>query len=364
MARHPIDSLLHLDRGAMTLVGDYLAVKPGESVLITADTETDQEAVQAIFRAVLALGAAPSLLTIPQVPYQGGLADPYLPPTLGPAALSCDVWIDLTFPYLAGAHVYEAALATKRVRYFLGGDTGSGGIARMFGTVDLDQYFAIYGKLEQVFSDAVGKMARITDPLGTDLSFEIGKPGFLKPRRCEKPGSYLVPGSCTLFPVLESVRGKVCFTAVFHEYFSHLSEPLVVDVDGKIQKVSGPTDHRLILDRALRRAGNGEYGNIIHLTYGMNPAARLTGKSFIEDARVMGNNAVGMGLPWWVPGGGENHPDGVVSNQSIWIDGEAIVRDGVIVGPKSVADLAYTLVPAVHGKGRAKEQERPVPQTA
>jgi 2,5-dihydroxypyridine 5,6-dioxygenase len=364
MANNPVDSLVHLDRGAMALVGDYLAVKKGESVLITADTETDTAAVQAVFRAVRALCATPSLLTIPQVPYQGGLADPYLPSTLGPAAKSCDVWIDLTFPYLAGAHVYEEALATKRVRYFLGGDTGAGGIARLFGTVNLDEYFALYGKLEQFISDSVGKKARITDPIGTDVSFEIAKPGFLKPRRCEKPGSYLVPGSCTLFPVLESVCGTICFTAVFHEYFCHLSEPLVVKVDGKIQEVAGPAHHRLVLDRALRRAGNGEYGNIIHFTYGMNPAARMTGKSFIEDARALGNNAVGMGLPWWVPGGGENHPDGVVSNQSIWIDGEQIVRDGVLVGPKAVAELAHTLVPAVHGKTRPVEDGQPVPQPA
>ena len=120
---------------------------------------------------------------------------------------------------------------------------------------------------------------------------------------------------------LESVQGKVCFVSVFHEYFTELADVITLTVDGRIREVKGGGVDRLVLDRALLRAGGGQYGYLIHFTYGMNPAARRTGRSFIEDSRVIGNNAVGMGLPWWMPGGGENHPDAVLSKQSIWIDG-------------------------------------------
>jgi hypothetical protein len=99
------------------------------------------------------------------------------------------------------------------------------------------------------------------------------------------------------------------------------------------------------MDRALKRAGGGEYGYIIHFTHGIHPAARATGKSFIEDMRVTGNDAVGMGLPWWIPGGGENHPDAILFQQSIWIDGNKIVEDGAIVGPPPLAKLADELRP-------------------
>ncbi|MDB5798258.1 MAG: hypothetical protein JWP36_2160 [Paucimonas sp.] len=348
-AAGPSDSLVNLERGALALAGDYMAIKAGESVLITADSETDPVAVQALFRAVAALGATPSVLTFPQVPYQGALADPYLPRTLGAAVKGCDVWLDLTFPYIAGAHVYEEAMAAKQVRYLLAGDLGAGGIARLFG-IDLDLFFSIFGQLEKLFSESVGKTIRITDALGTDVEFTLAKPAYLKPRRADKPGSYLVPGTCTLFPELESVRGTIFFSAIFHEYFTSLPDPVSIKVDGKIKEVKGPTLHRLVLDRALRRAGNGDYGNIIHFTYSMNPGARLTGRSFIEDSRVMGNNAVGMGLPWWVPGGGENHPDGVLGNQSIWIEGEAIIIDGIVVAPADIAKRMPELVPGVYGK--------------
>ena len=73
-------------------------------------------------------------------------------------------------------------------------------------------------------------------------------------------------------------------------------------------------------------------------------AARFHGGSFIESIRAPGNNAVGLGIPWWEPGGGENHPDAVVTMQSMWIGGEQIVRDGVLVPPE-LAKLEAAIEP-------------------
>ena len=65
---------------------------------------------------------------------------------------------------------------------------------------------------------------------------------------------------------------------------------------------------------------------------------------------AIGNNAVGLGIPWWEPGGGENHPDAVVSMQSMWIDGEQIVHDGRIVGPARLVTLERELHAGPNGK--------------
>lgn len=335
-----------LDRAADSLV-DYIGTKAGDSVVITVDTSTDQRAIDAIFRRVLAANARAVVLTMPRLPYQGALADPYVPPAVGPAVKNSDVWIDLTFPYMAGCHVHDEATRDGKAKYLLGGDMGSEGLFRLFGAVDLDKYFEILRPFEQVLTSKKGHDVRITDRLGTDVSFKLADPPFGKPRRAEKPGTYLVPGSCTMFPDLESVKGTLKFSAIFHEYFTTLSEPLTVHVDGKIREIEGAGADRLLLDRALKRAGGGEYGFIIHFTYGMNPGARATGHSFIEDSRVMGNNAVGMGLPWWMPGGGENHPDAVLSKQSIWIDGEQVVRDGLPIASE-LTGPAKDLVPLPH----------------
>ncbi|HXQ21854.1 MAG TPA: hypothetical protein VN812_09270 [Candidatus Acidoferrales bacterium] len=334
-----------LARAADTLVRDYMAVQPDETVLITADTRTDMTAVEAVLNSAETAGARPAVMMTKQLPFQGALADPYINPALAAAVMGCDVWLDFTFPYLAGSRVEDEAVKQGRLRYFLGGDTTSDGMVRLFGKVDLDRYYAVHRAFDELVVGAIGKTVRITNALGTNVSFALAKPGFVKPRRADKPGMYLVPGSCTMFPAPESVRGVIHVGAAFHEYFTPLATPLTIQVDGKIRDVTGGGADRRVMDRALKRAGGGEYGYIIHFTHGIHPAARATGKSFIEDMRVTGNDAVGMGLPWWVPGGGENHPDAILFQQSIWIDGNKIVEDGAIVGPPALAKLADELRP-------------------
>lgn len=334
-----------LAKAADALVRDYMAVAPGEQVLITADTAGDAAVWQAVLTAAQLADAQAAIMLLPQLPFQGRLADPYVTPTLRAAALACDVWIDLTFPYLAGSELYDEAMKTERVRYLLGGDMSAHGLVRLFGLVDLDSYYAVHSGFDALVNDAIGKTVRITDDADTDVEFRLGKRGFEKPRRADKPGSVLVPGACTMFPEVESVKGTIQVGSIFHEYYTALAAPMTLEVDGKIKAIHGGGNERFVADRALRRAAGGEYGYVIHFTHGIHPAARVTGGSFIEDMRSMGNDAIGMGLPWWVPGGGENHPDAVLYMQTIELDGRRIVENGAIVGPPELAARAAKLTP-------------------
>lgn len=330
---------------ADVLVRDYMAIQPGENVLITADTAGDAAVWQAILTAARQADAQAALMLLPQLPFQGRLADPYLTPPLTGAVMASDVWIDLTFPYLAGSELYDDAMKSDRIRYLLGGDMTADGLTRLFGKVDLDRYYAVHKAFDEMINGAIGQAMRITDSAGTDVEFKLGKRGFEKPRRGDKPGGYLVPGSCTMFPEVESVRGQIRVGSVFHEYYTALAEPMILEIDGKIRGLRGGGNERFVADRALRRAAGGEYGYIIHFTHGIHPAARVTGQSFIEDMRAKGNDAIGMGLPWWEPGGGENHPDAILYMQNIELDGQRIVEDGAIIGPTELAKVADDLEP-------------------
>ena len=332
-------------RAADILVRDYMAVQPEENVVITADTATDIFAVEATLSCVQGIGARGVVITIPQLPFQGTLADPYIPATISGAVNSCDVWIDLTFPYFAGSTVHDQAMETGGVRYLLGGDMGSGGMIRLFGKADLDRCFEVHHRFDEVIAAAEEKECRVTNEHGTDVRFIIGKSNYSKRRRADQPGMYLVPGACTIFPVEESVRRVIVVDSAFHEYFTAMPEPLVLEVDGKIKEVSGGGAERRVMERALRRAGGEDYGYGIHFTHGIHPSARESGMTFIEGMRVTGANSVGLGLPWWNPGGGENHPDAIMSMQSLWVDDEQIVRDGAIVGPADLAKLGDQLQP-------------------
>ena len=325
------------------LVRDFMCVRKGEQVLIGADTATDETAIKALLNAARVQGAKAGVFITPQLPYQGSLSDPYIPEPLAAAVKACDVWLDLTFPYMGGSHAHDEAMKTKRVRSLLVADLGAGGIARLFGGVNFDRLFQLQEALDALIANAQGKECRVTCAAGTDVRFTIGKMVTKKLRRTDKPGTYTPPGSAVIYPEIESVRGELVVKAAFHEYQERLVEPFRIKVDGRIKELSGGAGSHSVMERALKRAGGGEYGSIIHFSHGFHPAARLTGESFIEDIRVRGNNAVGLGIPWWLPGGGENHPDAVVLGQTLWIDGKQIVRDGAIAGPAELVRLEQAI---------------------
>ena len=320
-------------------------MKPGEQLVITADTATDPKAVQALLEAAKVAKARVAVLTIPQLPFQGALADPYVAEPLGAAVKSCDVWLDLTFPYLGGSKVHADTMAQKRARCLMFHDLDAGGIARLFAGVEFARLFDLQEALDGVVNRSLGKDCRVTNAAGTDVSFKIGRPATRKIRRIDQPGTYTPPGSAVIYPEIESVRGTVVVDAAFHEYFTLLRSQIRMLVDGRIREVSGGGTDLKVMDRALKRAGSGKYGHVIHFSHGFHPAARFHGGSFIESIRAAGCNAIGLGVPWWEPGGGENHPDAVVTMQSMWIDGEPIVRDGVMVLPE-LAKLESQLEPA------------------
>lgn len=329
-----------LAKATLVLVRDMMCAREGESALITADVDTDEAAISAVQNACHLAGAKTATMILsPALPFQGGLADPYIPDHVSAAVPHCDIWIDLCMPYMAGSGPFDEALKAGRTRYFLGADIGAEGIVRIFGKADLDKAFAVSDALTELFSSAKGEWCRITTPAGTDVRFQIADPEGFAMSKAAGPGGYFVPGTAVLIPELETVKGTIVVDTVFHEYYTALNEPLKFEVDGNITEVSGGGPEARIMDRALRRAGNGEYGGIVHFTYGYHPTARFTGKSFVEDQRVVGCNAVGFGIPHWLPGGGENHPDCVMGSQSIWIGDEQIVDEGTLVRPEAIVNL-------------------------
>ena len=336
----------HVARGAFGLVEDHMCVKARESVVLTVDTASDLRAVEAIVRAVNEAQAKIAVIMVPQLPFQGALADDYIPAPLAAAVKNCDVWLDITFPYMAGSKVHDEAMAPKKLRYMLAAALRSEGLENIYGKADLDLLGEIQTEFDGIVDNAIGKECRITTPAGTDVRFSLAKPGYAKRRKANKPGLYTPPASALMFPEPESVYGEVVLETIFHEYYTRLQDLVTIHLEGGIKKVTGGGSERQALDRALLRACSGGFGSIIHFTYAYNPAVPFAAEVFLEDARALGNNAVGLGLPWWRPGGGENHPDGIMSMQSIWIDGVQVVKDGLLVGPR-LGELGQRLVPSI-----------------
>ena len=322
-----------LVRAVQRLLRDHFRIEAGHQVVVTADDRSDAGLVGALADGAAAPGAPAAVRSLPHVLFQGRVANPHTREPVVAAVGHCDVWLDLSFPYLAGSGPFEQANKQGRVRYLLMGDLDADAFARLYGTDDFDALFALQAAVDRLFADAAGRRCRITSPAGTELECLIGPPGAAKQRHAVAPGAHTVPGSALFQPQPDSARGVIAIESVCHRYFTRLEEPLRLEVEGTVRGVNGGGVDRALLERALKRAGHGAYGGVIHLTVGLNPAARSTGRSFIEEIRVVGRNAIGLGLPWWVEGGGENHPDGVVEDQSLWIDGEPILERGRFVHP-------------------------------
>jgi len=330
-----------LRRAARTLIGEQFDVRPGEGVLVSADTRTEPALLAAIMGAVEDARARAVIASIAPLPFQGALADPYLPDTLAAAAAASDVWLDLCFPYLAGSTLHDAAMKAGRTRYALIATAGAASFARLYGGVDFAALMDYQVALVEYLDTMAGARVRFTCPGGTDVSFTLDQVKLRRERIARSPGMHTVPGAQSLYPARSSVAGKIVLRAVFDEHYRLLRRPISLEVDDKIRSFSGAgAEDKPRFERALRRAAGGrDYGSLIHFTLGFHPSARITGRHFIEDIRALGANAIGMGLPWWEEGGGENHPDGVVMDQSLWIDGELIVDAGQIVGPKPLSAL-------------------------
>lgn len=326
-----------------TLVGDYLRIAPDEDVVVTADTGSDGHLIEALLDGIRRRGARPTAVLIPKLPYQGGLADGHIPAACGRAVERADVWIDATFPYMAGSAIHDALLQKGRTRYLLLGDPSSESFVRLFGDIDFDLYHEAQTAFDDVFGRALGKICRITCPRGTDVSFKLARSGLKKPRRATEPGMYVVPGSCSIAPDIETVEGRIVIGAVFHTFYEALGDPIEIEVRGGIKGIRGAGASAIAFEKAVRRAVSDGMGSVIHFTHGLSPAARVTGRSFVEDMRAIGNNAVGFGIPWWEPGGGENHPDGVVLGHSVWIEDQQVIDRGRIVWPEDLRQKADKL---------------------
>lgn len=336
-----------LQRAARILVGDHLGVQAAQSVLITADTHSDPALPSILMAAAAEAGARPVVALLPRLPLQGKLADAHLSDALRAAMAACDVWIDLTHPYIAGSEAHDQAVKAGRTRCLVAGGMDSAALVHLYGGVPLDDLYELQRGLDELVAASTGKACRLTDERGTDVQFVLGKATGAKPRRALKAGaSYSLPGSVVMYPELESVRGRIVIVAAMHDWYGPLERPLTLEVDGRIRRVVEEGPDVQVLDRALRRAGGGGYGHVIHFSYGLHPNARYRGDCFVEDIRTVGANAIGFGKPWWEPGGGENHPDGLLLRQNLWIDGQQVLRAGLVVAPAPLADAAQRLAAA------------------
>ena len=112
---------IELGRVGRKIVEEFFPIKPGENVVVTADTVSDWRAVEETVRAIYAVGAIPTLIVHPTT--EEATSDP--PPPVTAALQVADAWIEFNDSYLLYSNAWKKAMEAG-VRFFtLGGDVDS-----------------------------------------------------------------------------------------------------------------------------------------------------------------------------------------------------------------------------------------------
>lgn len=176
-----------------------------------------------------------------------------------------------------------------------------------------------------------GRVARITNPAGTDVTLPIdGIRAIASRGLILEPGQFgnLPSGEAYLMPVEGAAQGTVVVDGAMAGLGVIEDEPIRIRVvDGLAVEVSGGSEARRLL--ALMDRAGPESRNVAELGVGTNDRARITG-TILEDEKILGTvhvafgNNASMGGTVKVP----FHLDGVILAPTLVVDGEVLLQDG------------------------------------
>jgi len=330
---------LELARAAQILVRDMIKVKPGEDVLIYADTESDWRTVEETSKAVHSVGGRVATMGYPAPRGVGEAADPDIPAPLGAAMSSCDIIIEFSSNYLLYSTPWRKAMETQRIRYLCLSGVTAEMMVRCIGRVDLSVLVNFQEKIAELTKGT--RQMRITTPAGTNIQFEndSGRPVFCEGIVTEKPGDYMLIGQVDWAPIEETINGVIAFDGSVWppEELGLLANPVLLDVrEGRVMEVKGGREAKA-LEKWLASFQDPAMYNVVHISYGCNPGAKLSGY-IVEDERVWGCVEWGLGHQGesfkGKAGPARSHTDGICLNASIWMDENQISNEGSFIHPE------------------------------
>jgi leucyl aminopeptidase (aminopeptidase T) len=326
-----------LARAARKLVEDVMLTKPGENVVITADTVTDWRVTEATAKAAFAAGAVPTVVW-----YDTRLSACIEPPApVAGAVARADVWIEFAFAYTLYTPAFKAAIAAgARYICLTGMDTEM--MVKTIGRVDYPKMIALGETLKRLLEGA--DEVRVTSPAGTDLvARNRGRKIRHSGRLADTKGyPIMLGGQVSWCPVEETINGRLVFDGALWPpaEIGLLRSPVALTLtDGVVTRIEGGIEAQ-ILERWMRSYNDEKMFWLAHYSLGFNPGVtRCTGR-IVEDERVFGCIEFGIGTQGaqlmaktWSAAA---HTDGIVLNPTISLDGAAIEKDGVYVHPEVV----------------------------
>lgn len=327
-----------MQKAADTLIKDMFQVKKGESVVITCDSLSCMNVVNAVASSAHAVGAHPMVIKFPAPDGVGQAADPKLPMEPLTAAVSnCDVWIEFNQKWLLYSTPYQKAIeVNKKLRYMCLVEFTEDVMIRTMSDIDIPKLTAFMTKVGQL--NRAAKTIRMTTPAGTDVTFETDDRHVVSVDTgdASKSGVYMMLGQLNVVPKYGSVNGTIVFDGTVTPPFGRTPDrPIKLIVkDSVIVEIQGSSD-AAAYEKWLKDFKDPGMLKMAHVAYGFNPGAKLSG-NVVEDERVWGVTEWGIGYVSPTVGGPDgqaavSHTDGICLNTSVWLDGVQLMDEGKMV---------------------------------
>lgn len=331
---------MELAAAAYKLASEVMRVKKGESVLIYADTASDEKVVKATANACTILGAKTAVMwfeTNPEV-----TMDP--PEPVIAAMNNADVLIEFCVNYVFYSKAYDNMIKKDRARYICLTGMTAESMIRSIGKANFPAMLKLGDRLVELTQGA--DKVRITNPAGTNIvGHNRGRRVFQTGGIAEKPGQYMLAGQAGWNPLEGTIDGVIAVDG-WEWNVGIVQTPIQITVEkGRIVDIKGGREAKTF---AAWLAGFNDPNmyRVAHFTYGFNPGIlKLTGVHN-DDERLFGSVTFGFGTQGSIIGGpswrAAAHTDCGILHPSVYLDDVAIELEGKYVHP-DLAKLAKEL---------------------
>lgn len=321
--------------GARTLVEEIMRVRRGENVVISADTGSDDRVVELTAQAAMAAGAVPTV-----VRYPSSMTAAVEPPApVAGAVAAADVWIEYAVGYIMHSDAFRTAIGNgARYANLTGMDVAM--LVDTVARVDFDGVSRLGEALVELL--AAAEEVRITTPAGTDLTARNGgRPVNLRGVPATEPGqTVMLAGQISWNPLEDTQHGTMVFDGAVWppDELGLLRSPVRCTVEsGRVAAIDGDADAR-VFEQWMSSHRDPNMYRVAHWSLGFNPGVTKPTGRIVEDERVFGCVELGLGTKGaWIGGDpwvAAAHTDGSMLNPTIYLDGEAIEKEGRYCHPR------------------------------
>jgi leucyl aminopeptidase (aminopeptidase T) len=314
-----------LAKAARVLCEQILEVKPGQTVVMTADTQSDARVLRATAAAVFAADAVPIVLTY----HTQARPQMELPPPIAAAVAAADIWIEFAVAYTVYTHSWLRAVDAG-VQYCGINGIDADGMVRCIGRQDVNRLAEMGARVQALIGETE---MRVTSAAGTDVSFsnrgiEVG--AFRMKANPEKR-PIMLSGQVSWSPVEESMHGRLVADGILYPpaEVGIIAAPIVFTVvAGRITKIEGGREARM-LQAWLDGLNDPTLYRIAHISLGFNPGIPAPTGRILEDERAFGDIDFGFGA--WVGRPAAGHFDFTCRQVSSWAGTMRLQDEGTFV---------------------------------